>query len=126
MVKKMKICVLIMAYNEAHCIGETLLSTLPIATEYIIIDHYSTDDTMKVCNDFFDKHSLKGTVYQKEWKDFGTNYSYLYEYGFRYSRCDYLYQIDADDIVVGKMDVHDLTADAYAVQFNDEGTVYIR
>ena len=116
---KTTICVLIMFTNEEHCIKETLETTLPYAHEYILCDNASTDNTVKVCQDFFKEHHIKGQVFHTTWVNFGHNYSYLYELGARHAESEYLYQIDADDLIHGTMNINDLTADRYLLQFGD-------
>jgi glycosyltransferase involved in cell wall biosynthesis len=106
-----------MATNEEHCIAETLLSTLPYANEYIICDNASTDNTIKVCEDFFNTHNMKNQIFNYDWKNFGHNYSYLYELGHKYANSEYLWQIDADDLIHGVVDITNLTKDTYFLQF---------
>lgn len=117
---KTTICVLIMATNEEHCILETLNATLPYATEYIFLDNASTDNTVQVCKDFFKKHYLTYKIFHYHWVNFGHNYSYLYELGFKHSTCEYLWQIDADDLVVGTMNIENLNKDKYMLQFGKD------
>lgn len=119
------ICVLIMCKDEEHCILETLESTLPYASEYIICDTGSVDNTIKICNDFFQKNNVKGQIFHHEWKNFGYNYTILYQLGYEHSKADYIWQIDADDIVCGKMEIGKLIADAYYLKFGQKFT-YIR
>lgn len=122
---KTTICVLIMATNEEHCILETLNVTLPYAKEYIFLDNASTDNTVKVCQDFFTQNNIKGQIFHYHWKNFGHNYSYLYQLGYKHATSDYLWQIDADDLVFGTMNINNLTKDKYLLQFGNEFT-YVR
>ncbi len=119
---KTTICVLIMATNEEHCILETLNATLPYATDYIFCDNASTDNTIKVCEDFFKTNNIKGQIFNYKWVNFGHNYSYLYELGYKHSDSEYLWQIDADDLVCGKMDIGKLDKGMYLLQFGREFT----
>lgn len=119
MTEKTTICVLIMFTNEEHCILETLNSTLPYANEYILCDNASTDNTVEVCENFFKQNNIKGQVFNAIWKNFGYNYSYLYELGHKHATSEYLWQIDADDIVIGVMKINNLWADRYLLQFGD-------
>ena len=99
------ICVIIMAKNEAHCIVDTLNSTLQVSNvrEYIVCDTGSTDDTIDVCKKFFVTNNVKGTVYQHEWKNFEYNYTVLLKLGHDYATSDYLWLIDADDVLSGSL-----------------------
>lgn len=119
---KPTICVLIMMKDESHCILETLTSTSEYASEYIICDTGSTDNSIDICNNFFKKTNIKGQIFHHEWQNFGYNYSILYKLGKAHSKADYLWQIDADDIIVGKMNVDNLTKDAYFVTFGNAFT----
>lgn len=115
--KKTSICVILMVKDEEHCILETLNSTLRYASEYIICDTGSTDGTIDVCNKFFETNNIKGQIFHHEWKNFGYNYTILYQLGKRHSTCEYLWQIDADDIVCGNMKIENLYEDAYSLKF---------
>lgn len=119
------ICVLIMCKDEEHCILDTLNSTLPYTSEYIICDTGSTDNTIGVCNDFFRNNNIKGQIFQHEWKNFGYNYTVLYQLGYEHSKADYIWQIDADDIICGKMEIGELKEDAYFLKFGQKFT-YVR
>lgn len=122
--KRASICVLIMFTNEEHCILDTLKTTLPYASEYILLDNYSTDNTVKVCQDFL--KDVKYQVFRTKWINFGHNYSYLYELGYKHSKADYLWQIDADDLVHGHMNIYNLYADKYMLKFGEHGMYYTR
>lgn len=120
---KTTICILIMCTNEEHIIGESLKSTLPYATDYIICDNASTDNTVQVCQDFFKDNNIKGQIFHYQWKDFGHNYSYLYELAYNHTTSEYWWQIDADDLVNGQLDVSHLTKDKYFLYFGDDGNI---
>jgi len=121
-IKKTTICVLIMFTNEEHCILETIKSTLPYAYEYILLDNNSTDNTVKVCEEFLKDNNIKYQVFTSKWVNFGYNCSLLYELGHKHSKADYLWQIDADDLVHGKMNMDYLWADQYLLKFG--GNLY--
>lgn len=123
---KPTICILIMERNESHCILDTLKSTLPYANEYIICDTGSIDNTIEICNNFFAENKIKGQIFNHEWKRFDYNYSILYQLGNAHSTSDYLWQIDADDIICGTMDMGSLLAgnDSYIVKFGDTFVYY--
>lgn len=112
--------------NEAHCILDTIKSTLPYAYEYILLDNNSTDNTVALCEALLNDNSMKYQVFRTEWVDFGHNYSYLYELGHKHSDADYIWQIDADDLVHGTMNIEDLTDDAYKVVLRGGGLHYYR
>ena len=47
------ICIIIRTKNNADIIENVLNNTLPYTSDYIIYDHYSTDNTISLCNQFF-------------------------------------------------------------------------
>lgn len=110
------ICFLIMAQNESHCILDTLKSVLPYANEYILLDNGSTDNTVQLCQDFFIANNVKHHIFHDTWKNFEYNYTALYTLGYKHATSDYLWQIDADDILVGHVVIGDLTDELYHVQ----------
>lgn len=123
---KSKICFLIMAQNEEHCILETLKSTLPYANEYLLLDNGSIDNTIKVCEDFFTSNKIKFYIFNDTWKDFEYNYTKLYQLGYDNATSDYLWQIDADDLICGNLNIDNLTDDTYMVNLGDDYFRYHR
>jgi len=117
------ICILIMCTNESHIIKETLETTLPYATDYIICDNASTDNTVQICQDFFNEHQIKGQIFHYHWVNFGHNYSYLYNLAYKHTQSQYWFQIDADDLIHGHLDLNNLTKDKYHLKFGDEGDI---
>lgn len=83
--------------NEAHIIHESMQCTLPLVDTYCIVDTGSTDDTIKIIKDFYGSRNIPGVVYERPWKDFGTNRSEAL--ALCDGRMDYILVIDADDLM---------------------------
>lgn len=106
--KKKSICLNMIVKNEAHIITETLNSILKYIDYWIISDTGSTDGTQDLIKTFFASKNIPGELVQHEWKDFGHNRTLALE-ACRDSKknnrnnCDYIWIIDADDIIVGEI-----------------------
>lgn len=87
---KLKLTFAIMTFNEERCIKRCIESIHNIADEIIVIDTGSTDNTVKIINEFFP--SVK--VYTHIWKD---DFSYIRNLLSEYSSNDWIFQMDADE-----------------------------
>ena len=97
--KNRKICLNMIVKNEAHIILETLNNIKRHIDYWVISDTGSTDGTQDIIKNFFKKEGIEGELVSHEWKDFGYNRSKAMEAA--YNKSDYIWVIDADDIVVG-------------------------
>lgn len=108
----MKISVVIAAYNEEknikHC-----LDSLSFASEIIVIDSMSTDRTVKICR------AAGARVFSVKFKSF----SQVKELGIKKAKCDYVFIIDADEVVsaplakkLNEIAVKGGIADAYEIK----------
>ena len=61
--------------NESHIIEETLECISKYIDYYVISDTGSTDNTVEVINNFFDKKNIPGEIHLNKWKNFGYNRS---------------------------------------------------
>jgi len=112
------ICLNMIVKNESHLIENTLIHLLEKIkfTYWVICDTGSTDNTMTIIQEFFDKMKIPGELYSNEWKNFAHNRTLALEYAFE--KTDYLLIFDADDSIVGDLVIPDkLKADAYNFQF---------
>jgi len=129
------ICLNMIVKNEAHCITETLESIYKYINYYVINDTGSTDSTIKTIIDFFNKKQIKGEIIEHEfrtckchtgiykkysWFHFGWNRTFAME------QCkgkgDYVWVIDADDIIVGNLILPELKADSYLLKIGTDFT----
>ena len=109
--------------NEAHIILETLNSVKNYLDYWVVCDTGSTDHTVTLIQDFFDREGIKGEIHSEKWVDFGHNRSQVFEYA--HQKSDYLWVIDADDVLVGQPDFSQLDADSYSLRYGS-GFVYWR
>ena len=87
--------------NEAHVIVQTLTNLYEKIkfNYYVISDTGSTDNTKELIKNFFDSKSVKGEIFDDEWKDFGHNRTKALEHA--YDKSDFLFVFDADDGLFG-------------------------
>jgi len=117
--------------DEAHVIEETLESIYKYIDYYVISDTGSTDNTKEVITNFFEKKGIKGKIYDDPWQNhFGINRTLALR------RCeeeevkediniDYIWVIDADDIIVGDLVLPDkMDADCYSLIYGDGFTYH--
>lgn len=86
--RKQKISVYIITYNEEKMIKESLES-IKFADEIILVDTYSSDDTLKICRNYTDK------IFQIKFDGFGR----LRKFALEYTSYDWILTIDADERV---------------------------
>lgn len=104
--------------NEAKNIKGTLENVVKnFNIDYwVISDTGSTDNTIDIITDTFQKLNIPGRFHNKEWKDFSTNRNYVIEEAEKES--EYLLFFDADDKVDGNFCLPPkLTADSYLLKF---------
>jgi glycosyltransferase involved in cell wall biosynthesis len=66
----MKISAVIITYNEEKRLEEALKSIKDIASEIIVVDSFSTDDTVKLAKKYDSK------IYSREWTDYADQKNY--------------------------------------------------
>lgn len=106
--------------NEAHVILETLECARPYITDFLIVDTGSTDDTIQLIEAHFAAHGIPGRVLERPWRSFGENRSEALELARQHSDSEYLWVLDADDVLSGKLALSGLTADAYSLRFGPD------
>jgi GT2 family glycosyltransferase len=109
------ICLCMIVRNEAHVIAETLECVAPHLDSWVVVDTGSTDDTIDVVRRFFRERGIPGELHESPWRDFGTNRTEALE--LCRGRTDYAWVIDADDLVVGELDLSRLEHDSYMLRF---------
>lgn len=80
---------IILTYNEAINIEDCLRSLEPICKRIIIVDSYSTDETVEICKQY------GCDIYQRHF----TNHSEQFEYGLNIAKIDtkWVIRLDADE-----------------------------
>ena len=104
--------------NEEHVVRETLASALPHIDTWVIVDTGSTDGTMDAIRDFFHEADVEGELHERPWRDFGTNRTEAL--GLCRGKADYAWMLDADDLVVGDLDLSALDLDGYKLRFGPD------
>ena len=125
---KPKICLNMIVKNESHIIKETLECVSKYIDYYVINDTGSTDDTINVIKTFFDSKGIKGEIVSHEFRTckchmgIYKNYSFFH-FGWNRTyalqqcvgKSEYIWVIDADDLIIGEMDTSDMKLDSYLV-----------
>jgi glycosyltransferase involved in cell wall biosynthesis len=83
----MQISVVIIAYNEEACIESALKSVEGIADEIILVDSFSTDDTVKIAKKYTSR------VFQRQW----TNYADQKNFANGKASNPWILSLDADE-----------------------------
>ena len=86
---KLDLSVAVITYNEEERLEATLKSISDIASESIIIDSFSTDNTLGIAK----KYNAK--IYQETWKGFTEQKNSLTEK----CSCGYILYLDADEVI---------------------------
>ncbi|MCX5774523.1 MAG: glycosyltransferase family 2 protein [Fusobacteria bacterium] len=85
----MSLSVALITYNEEKKLARTLEAVKSIANEIIIVDSFSTDNTLVIAKSFGAK------VYQERWQGYGAQRNSLIEK----CTCDWILMIDADEVL---------------------------
>ena len=129
--KKPKICLNMIVKDEAHIICETLESVEKYIDYWVICDTGSEDGTQEIIKKYFKNVNIPGILVEEEWKNFGYNRTIALKSALKYSRqfnIDYVWIIDADDLVVGNIDLKEHLKngkDGYYLKYG-EGFTYDR
>ncbi len=108
--------------NESHIILETLSSVKKYIDYWVICDTGSSDNTIDLVQEFFAGEGIKGEMHSEKWIDFGFNRSRVFELAM--GKADYLWVIDADDVLVGEFDLTQLDLDSYAIRYGRDFTYW--
>jgi len=104
--------------DEAHVVRETLDSVAPHLDHWVIVDTGSTDATMEVVGEHMAGLGIPGELHERPWRDFGANRTEALE--LCRGRADYAWVVDADDLVVGELDLTGLVADSYLLRYGPD------
>ncbi|NBP85421.1 MAG: glycosyltransferase, partial [Mycobacteriaceae bacterium] len=111
--------------NEAHVVHEVLDCVAPYISSWVIVDTGSEDGTQDIIREHMAKLGIPGELHERPWKNFGHNRSEALDLAAGHA--DYIWVIDADDLVVGTPDFSQLSADSYTVRYgHEEGFTYWR
>lgn len=107
------ICLNMIVRNESHVISELLESVAPFITTWVIVDTGSDDGTQDLIRNFFAKRGIEGFLFERPWRNFGANRTEAMQ--LAQGHADYIWMMDADDVLVGTPDLSAMTADGYKV-----------
>jgi GR25 family glycosyltransferase involved in LPS biosynthesis/tetratricopeptide (TPR) repeat protein/GT2 family glycosyltransferase len=112
------VCLNMIVRDEAHIIAETLDSVAAHIDALVIVDTGSSDGTVAVIRDWMEERGVRGEIHERPWRDFGHNRSEALQLAQGWA--DYIWVIDADDLVVGDLDLSGLRADSYLLPIGKE------
>lgn len=118
------ICLNMIVHNDArmrddgHIIQETLDSVAPYITSWVIVDTGSDDGTQGLVRDHMARLGIPGELYERPLRAIGQNYTEAID--LAQGRGDFIWVMNAGDILVGTPDLDALTADAYALRYRTD------
>jgi glycosyltransferase involved in cell wall biosynthesis len=118
------ICLNMIVKNEAHVVAEALGSMAPNISSWVIVDTGSTDGTQDLIRNHMAGLGVPGELYERPWRDFGHNRSEALKLAQGHG--DYIWVIDADDVLVGTPKFDQLVADIYFMTIVDASISYRR
>ena len=118
------ICMNMIVKNEADVVAETLDSVAPYISSWVIVDTGSTDGTQDVIRKHMARLGIPGELHERPWRNFGHNRTEALNLAQGHG--DYIWVIDADDIVAGTPDFTQLSADIYRLRLGDASFTYWR
>lgn len=124
MTENPSICLNLIVRNEAHIIHEMIDSVAPHISYWVIVDTGSNDGTQEIIGKHMAELGIPGELHEREWKNFGHNRTEALQ--LAQGHADYIWVIDADDLLVGTPDFSHLTADGYCFKLRDPGFEYWR
>ncbi|MEI7718041.1 MAG: glycosyltransferase, partial [Mycobacterium sp.] len=116
------ICLSMIVKNEAHVIADALDSVAPYISSWVVVDTGSDDGTQDVIRNCMVRLGIPGELYERPWRNFGDNRTEAV--ALAQGHGDYIWVMDADDLVVGTPDFTGLDADIYFMRLNDGDHVY--
>jgi glycosyltransferase involved in cell wall biosynthesis len=104
--------------DESHILREALDSAARYIDYWVIVDTGSTDDTRDVVRTWMAARGVPGDLHERPWRDFGSNRTEALE--LCAGRGDYAFVLDADDLVVGDLNLTRLVADSYLLRYGPD------
>jgi tetratricopeptide (TPR) repeat protein len=111
--------------NEAHIVHELLDCIAPYISSWVIVDTGSEDGTQDIIRAHMARLGIPGELHERPWKNFGHNRSEALD--LAQGHADYIWVVDADDLVIGTPDFSQLTADSCELRYGPaDGFTYWR
>lgn len=95
--KKQTLTVLTIVRNEAFRIKKMLYSIKDFADEFILVDDYSTDNTVDVVKSIIPHAKILKRKMQNQ------DHGYQRNYGYAHAKCDWILWLDADEVLTNKL-----------------------
>ncbi|OBK29864.1 glycosyl transferase [Mycobacterium asiaticum] len=114
------ICLNMIVRNEAHIVHEVLDVVAPHISSWVIVDTGSTDGTQDIIRNRMAQLGIPGELFERPWRNFGHNRTEALT--LAQGRADYVWVIDADDIITGTIDFSGLGADITWLRCRDSDT----
>ena len=111
------ICLNMIVHNEAHIIQEMLDAVAPYISSWVIVDTGSTDGTPDLIKNHMAGLGVPGELYERPWRNLAHNRTQALTLAQDHG--DYIWIVDADDILVGTPDFTRLGADIYWLRYVD-------
>jgi glycosyltransferase involved in cell wall biosynthesis len=109
-----KLCLSMIVKNESHIIKECFDTIYDQIDYWVIVDTGSTDGTQELIKQYFAEKGIPGELHERPWVSFGENRTEALRLAD--GKADYIFMIDADDYVEGKLPVEKLVGhEGYAV-----------
>ena len=105
------ICLNMIVRNEAHIVREVLDAVAPYISSWVIVDTGSDDGTQDVIREHLAALGIPGELHERPWVNFGHNRTEALELAQGHG--DYIWVMDADDMLHGTPDFTGLDADLY-------------
>ena len=118
------ICLNMIVRNEAHVVHEVLDSVAPFITSWVIVDTGSDDGTQDKIREHMAALGIPGELHERPWRNFGHNRSEAI--ALARGHADYIWVMDADDLLVGTPNFSDLTADVYQLHYGPDVSYWRR
>lgn len=108
------ICLNMIVKNESKIITRLLESVVSLIDTYCICDTGSTDNTKELITTFFNKHNIKGVIFDEPFHNFQYNRNVALEHCWKLDT-DYILLMDADMVLDVKPNFNkkDLVDDSY-------------
>ena len=107
------ICLNMIVKNESKIIKRLLKSILPIIDTYCICDTGSTDNTIQIIKEFFNKNKIDGKIIENPFKNFCYNRNH--SLNACYGMSDYILLLDADMVLNIKNFNKNILIDNYVI-----------
>jgi glycosyltransferase involved in cell wall biosynthesis len=118
------ICLNMIVRNEAHVVHEVLDSVAAYISSWVIVDTGSDDGTQDKIRNHMAALGIPGELHERPWRNFGHNRSEAIALARGHG--DYIWVMDADDLLVGTPDFSDLTADVYQLLYGPDVSYWRR